>query len=55
MDYKEIDDMFFKAYGYDWLADEYKEAARNTSAYIGFKLYIKLQKFIYVVLDTLKK
>jgi len=46
MDDKEIDDMFFKAYGYEWLTNEYKDPARKTSAYAGFKLYIKLREFI---------
>ncbi|MVX66541.1 hypothetical protein GKZ28_22995 [Clostridium chromiireducens] len=44
MDDKKIDDMFFKLYGYDLLPNEYKEIARKTSAYAGFRLYIKIQE-----------
>ncbi|RII34345.1 hypothetical protein D2A34_14470 [Clostridium chromiireducens] len=44
MDDKKIDDMFFKLYGYDLLPNEYKEIARETSAYAGFRLYIKMQE-----------
>ncbi|WP_196244927.1 hypothetical protein [Clostridium beijerinckii] len=51
MDDKEIDDMFFRIYDYEWLNNEYKEAARKSSAYIGFRLYIKLKTFINAALN----
>lgn len=51
MNDKEIDDMFFKIYDYEWLDNQYKDVARKSSAYIGFRLYIKLKTLITSVLN----
>jgi hypothetical protein len=59
VDNKEIDDMFFKIYGQEKLTEECKNIARNSNAYVGFKLYIKLERFIrrnfYYIQNLIKK
>lgn len=55
MDNKEIDDLFFKLYGQENLAEEYKEAARKSNAYAGIRIYIKLEGLMSKVLDKLEK
>ncbi|WP_315069132.1 hypothetical protein [uncultured Clostridium sp.] len=55
MDNKEIDEMFFKIYGQEKLAEEYKDIARNSNAYAGLKTYIKLEELMGKILDKIEK
>jgi hypothetical protein len=55
VDNKEIDDMFFKIYGKEKLAEEYKDIARSSNAYAGFRTYIKLEELMSKILDKIEK
>lgn len=55
MDNKEIDDLFFKVYGHEKLDNRYKEVARNSKAYFGFWLYIRLKEYISICKNKIKR